>query len=236
MLAGAVVLAALIAGCPPAEQTRVVDRLPPPMVPEWRARPRVQAPSPPPVRPAPSGNIQGMRIVVDPGHGGKDPGAQGVSRLPEKTIVLAISNELARRLRERGAIVTMTRSTDTYLTLDQRAAIAERARADLFVSIHADSASRAGASGTGLYIARNASASSQGAATRIQAAFRRAGIPCRGIQRAGFRVLVGHSRPAVLIECGFLTNSGDAQRLNSPSYQATLAEVIAEGIADHLGR
>ena len=101
------------------------------------------------------------------------------------------------------------------------------------MSIHADSARREGASGATIYIARSASSDSRRAASAVSAAFKRAGIKCRGINGAGFRVLVGHSRPALLIECGYLTNRGDAGRLNSPAYQAKLAAAIADGIANY---
>jgi N-acetylmuramoyl-L-alanine amidase len=173
-------------------------------------------------------------VVIDAGHGGKDPGTRGVSQLPEKTIVLAISNDVAQILRSRGASVTSTRTTDRFLELEERARIAQRAQADLFVSIHADAAQRASASGSTLYISRNASAASQKAARSIQNALIRAGIECRGIHRANFKVLVGHSRPAVLVECGFLTNSTDAARLNTPAYRSKVAQAIAAGIAEHL--
>ena len=180
--------------------------------------------------------IGAVTIVVDAGHGGRDPGAQGVSAAAEKTVNLNIAMQLARRLEQAGAEVITTRDSDRFISLDGRAAMAERVGADLFVSIHADAAQRAGASGATIYIARNASSRSQQAAQAIDAALRRAGIKSRGIQRAGFRVLVGHSRPAVLIETGFLTNPGDAQRLNTASYQFRMAATIADGIADHFGR
>ena len=77
---------------------------------------------------------------------------------------------------------------------------------------------------------------SQRAAFRLVAAFGRAGIECRGIFRENFHVLREHSRPAVLIECGFLTNTHDAEMLNSSSYRSTIAEVIVEGIADYFSR
>lgn len=176
-----------------------------------------------------------MTIVVDAGHGGKDPGARGVSVSPEKTINLDVALRLARLLEQAGAKVVTTRSSDRFIPLDDRAAMADRTRADLFVSIHADSAQRAGASGTTIYIARNALSQSRHAARSIAAALQRAGIECRGTQSAGYRVLVGHSRPAVLIECGFLTNRADASRLNTAPYRAKLAAAIADGIATHFG-
>lgn len=192
-------------------------------------------PIPPPARP--TGPIHAT-IVVDAGHGGKDPGTDGRGRssLPEKTIVLDIARNLAQQLKARKATVTMTRWGDTFLELDDRCAVAERAHADLFIAIHADSAKRSDATGTTVYIGRSASSDSVQAARSIEAALLRSGVECNGIQRAGFRVLVGHSRPAVLVECGFLTNSTDCRRLNSPEYRAALAAAIVEGIAVHFNR
>lgn len=217
-------------GCP--EQDQRVGREPSPLPHPITPAPK---PTPPPLHgQRPPSSLRGARIVMDAGHGGKDPGARGVSALPEKSIVLAISNEVHRQLAARGAQVTSTRGSDRFLELDDRAAIAERYRCALFVSIHADAAKRTSAYGTTLYIGRNASQQSFIAARRIQSALTSAGIACNGIQRAGFRVLVGHSRPAVLIETGFLTNRADAQRLNNSTYRRHIATAIATGIANYI--
>lgn len=181
-------------------------------------------------------SLRGMRVVIDAGHGGKDPGTRGVSRMPEKSIVLLIANEVGRLLTHRGASVISTRTDDRFLELDDRAAFAGRHRCHLFVSVHADSAPRSSASGSTLYIARGASSDSFAAARSIQHALKDAGIECRGIQRANFRVLAAHPYPAVLVECGFLTNAGDANRLNSQQYRSKVAAAVARGIADHLSR
>jgi N-acetylmuramoyl-L-alanine amidase len=87
--------------------------------------------SPQPARPAPI-------VVLDPGHGGSNPGATGVTGLAEKQLSLAIANLVAERLRARSIRVQLTRTTDRTLTLRQRVALADRLPADLFVSIHAN--------------------------------------------------------------------------------------------------
>jgi N-acetylmuramoyl-L-alanine amidase len=177
-------------------------------------------------------------IVVDAGHGGKDPGTLGRGRgaLPEKAIVLDIALNLQKQLKDRGASVVMTRWGDTFVELDDRCAVAERARADLFVAIHVNASGRSDAAGATLYVGNNASNESEGAARAIEAALLRSGVGCNGIQHKRFRVLVGHSRPAVLIECGFVTNPAEARRLNSPEYRAALAAAIADGVAAHFCR
>lgn len=223
-----------LAGCLP--RGPVLDPLPPPIVrdgeptpahPNRTTPPRYQTASQRKPR-----SLANATIIIDAGHGGKDPGAQGVSRRPEKEIVLSIANAVARDLMDRGARVVRTRSGDTYPELEDRAAMANRHRATLFVSIHADSAPKKSASGSTVYVARRALPASRQAARSIQSAFSGSGIKCRGIRKADFDVLVLHSRPAVLVECGYLTNASDARRLNTASYRTRIAAAIADGIAD----
>ena len=235
----AVLATLVLAGCAAPGPT-----LGPPPSPILSTRaPQPVAPLPPPIEvpPPPSPpptvrTLSGATIVVDAGHGGRDSGALGVARTPEKTINLNIAREIARQLEARGANVVMTRGGDQFIELDGRAAMAERTRADLFVSIHSDSSRRSAVTGSTIYISRGAAAASRRAANSIAAALQRAGIECRGVHSAGFRVLVGHSRPAVLVECGFLSNRAEAQRLASSAYQDRVATAITEGIVDHFTR
>jgi len=228
----------LVAGCQGPQPHR---ELGPPPAPVLSTRPpRVVEPIAPPVeqpaaRPATGAGLRGVTIVVDPGHGGRDPGALGRGPVVEKTINLDIAQELAERLKSRGARVVMTRNADKFIELDARAAVADRTKADLFVSIHADSAKRSSATGMTVYISRSASNASRQAGDQIGSALRRAGFQFRGVQGAGYRVLVGHSRPAVLVECGFISNHSEATALADPDYRERVAAAIAEGIADHFG-
>ena len=104
-------------------------------------------------------------ILIDPGHGGRDPGAPGVSGTTrEKDLTLAMSEELADLLEERGRVrVALTRETDRYLTLEQRAAIARRLQAALFLSIHMDSAPNPLAKGTTIYSLSDVASSAEAA-------------------------------------------------------------------------
>jgi N-acetylmuramoyl-L-alanine amidase len=169
---------------------------------------------------------------VDPGHGGHDPGAGavGYSSVPEKTIVLDISKNLAKNLSAAGAKVVMTRTNDTFIELDDRAATAEKYNAGLLVSIHADSCPKAHIAGPTVYIARSATRQSRRVAQNVVNAFNNAGIKSRGIREADFRVLVKHSKPSILVECGYLTNRTEASRLCSTSYRKKVAQIIAQGI------
>ncbi len=179
--------------------------------------------------------LAGQHIIIDAGHGDHDPGTMGSIGVPEKVINLAVAKELGRILSARGATVLQTRTRDTFVDLDTRAALADRKKTDLFLSIHADAASRASARGATLYLAPQASRTSQSVATAIDASFRRAGLSCRGLRQAKFRVLVGHQRPSVLVECGFMSNPQEAKLLNTPSYRTRLVNAIVEGVVEAIG-
>lgn len=116
---------------------------------------------PPAVEPAPQTDngsdkkavIKGQTIVIDPGHGGKDPGAIGKHGLREKDVVLDVGLRLRKLVKERlGVNVIMTRDTDVFIPLEERTAIANTRGADLFVSVHANSSRRQGANGVETYL------------------------------------------------------------------------------------
>jgi len=226
-------LAAGLAGCVNPE-VAAIRSLAPPMRP-------VSSPASPAIvvapRPAeqPLGRLDGLVIVVDPGHGGNDPGTLG-GGVPEKVINGAIAWELARLLQQSGAEVVLTRSGDQSVSLAERSAAAQRSRADLFVSIHTDAARDRGVAGATVYVARGAAAASRRAAGSLKAALDQAGLDSRGVREANYQVLVGHSRPAVLVECGYLSNPLEAERLETGWYQGRIARVLAEGIAGYFGR
>jgi N-acetylmuramoyl-L-alanine amidase len=232
-----------LAGCEAPGSAATVDLGPPPgpilsSRPPERVRPARPRQTLPPLEMAlprgPLRTLPRVSIVLDAGHGGKDPGAPGLAGMSEKQVNLAVARELGRQLQARGARVWNTRDSDVFLTLDERCDHAERRRADLFVSIHADAARRRAARGTTVYIARNASKASIRAGRAIDQALKQAGFESRGVRRAGYRVLVGHSRPAVLVECGFLSNPTEARQLATKSYRDRLARAIADGIAAYV--
>jgi N-acetylmuramoyl-L-alanine amidase len=176
------------------------------------------------------------RVAIDPGHGGKDPGATSVLGTREKDMVLEVARMVAAELTAQGVEVIMTRSDDRFIELEDRPAIAARARADLFVSIHADAAANRLAAGFTAYVDHSPSKGSLAAANAI---LRRmcdncSPTPSRGVKNASYRVLVGSRTPAVLIELGFLTNRAEAALLGSPGYQRSAAHAIALGICDAL--
>jgi N-acetylmuramoyl-L-alanine amidase len=225
-------LLAGLAGC--EQPPQVISSLPTPVY-MRRDRP---LPPPPPAPPPTPKSITNKTIIIDPGHGGKDPGALPKFRgqMCEKNINLDIASKAASMLSSRGARVIMTRRNDTFLELDDRSRMADRYHADLFLSVHTDSSPKRYISGTGIHIHPAASLETMRIAQCIAVAFRRNGISCRGIFRSNFHVLREHNSPGILIESGYITNTYDARRLNDSSYRSKLATAIAEGVADHFTR
>lgn len=195
----------------------------PRIVPHWEI-PR------PPIQQPPFGSGRGIHVVVDAGHGGSDPGAISVHGASEKSVNLAVARAVASRLRAAGATVTLTRQGDTFIGLDERAAIANRVSPHLFVSIHADSARSRSARGCTVYTCRQAGSDSTRAATTVLQAMTRSGRTGRGVRQAGYRVLTQTQCPAILIELGYLSNPTEARQLAEGGTQEQLAAAISEGI------
>jgi N-acetylmuramoyl-L-alanine amidase len=176
-------------------------------------------------------------VVIDAGHGGKDPGAIGCNGVCEKDIVLPVALEVRRRLQAAGVRVIMTRGDDTFVELDRRAEIANENHANLFVAIHADSSPNREATGHTVYVARGAGSASTSAAHCVSAMLSEHGDPCRGgVRAAGYRVLVKNDCPAMLVELGYVSNRAEANTLASISYQQQLGDAIAAGIVQSLRR
>ncbi|MFB4161658.1 SH3 domain-containing protein [Geomicrobium sp. JSM 1781026] len=178
-----------------------------------------------------TGPLAGRTIVVDAGHGGRDPGAVG-NGLVEKTINLQVSREYAQRLENGGANVIMTRTNDTFIELIDRARIANRADADLFVSVHAN-AFHSSARGAETFYHTNAGPDSRRLATVMQNRLvRDTGMHHRRVDSANFAVLRNTNMTATLVELGFLTNSGDAAIMRQPGYPARAGEALYQGTLD----
>ena len=174
------------------------------------------------------GSYGRMVVVIDPGHGGTDPGAIGIGGLREKDIILPISQQVAALLEQQGIQVVMTRSDDRFISLEGRVQMARRTGASLFVSIHANSISlrRPDVNGIETYYF-----SSQRLAETIHYSILQSlSTRDRGVRRARFYVLRNNSIPAVLVEVGYVTGAEDARKLASPAYQRQMAEAIARGI------
>jgi N-acetylmuramoyl-L-alanine amidase len=239
-----------------------------------------------PARPEPAAPSRGTRaervIVVDPGHGGVETGATGPAGTQEKVVVL----ELARRLksaleRDAGATVVLTRDEDRLVPLDERAAIANHNRAQLFLSIHLNASKRRGAVGAETYFLSTDStddeartlaalenrASGVGEAlpaekteadrsldlilwdlaqnqylaesARLAESVQKelnvlAGTKDRGVRQAPFRVLMGATMPAVLVEAGFITNPDEEARFKESAFLDTVVDAIVRAVRGYL--
>ena len=192
------------------------------------------------------------KIVLDPGHGGKDAGAISAKKLYEKDVVLKISKYTKQILEKHGFDVYMTRYDDRYITLDERASFAKKIKADLFLSIHANSASPS-ANGVETFITtvsgyhssnhygksndtsicpnNNFNAANAILGYAIQSNLLKTSLrKDRGLRRARFSVIKNSPCPAALVECGFLSNIEESNLLNDSKYLLRVANGLANGI------
>ncbi|MCG9894945.1 MAG: N-acetylmuramoyl-L-alanine amidase, partial [Fimbriimonadaceae bacterium] len=192
------------------------------------------------------GGLSGKTFVIDPGHGGNDPGAV-FAGVREKDIALDVSLRFGRLLEREGVRVVYTRSTDVFIPLGRRSEIANEAAADLFISIHVNSNTVANtASGSKTFYHRQQSPG-QLLSIAIEGELERQGrLRSMGpwsdtrIYRSGFAVLRNTRMPGVLVETGFINNSRDRAQLSRPEYRQQIADAIlaalktlaAEGAAD----
>ena len=209
----------------------------PPLPPPTQGQlPSPTAPPPPRSQPAPRPVPKTRAIVmIDPGHGGKDPGAIGIGSLREKDVILPISKRIAAILQQNGVQAVLTRDSDYFVSLQGRVDLADRANADLFVSIHANaiSMSRPDVNGLETYYYD----SGQSLASSIHSSItQNVTIRDRKVRRARFYVLRKSSMPSVLVEVGFVTGAEDAARIRTTAYQNQMADAIARGILQHLQR
>jgi len=167
-------------------------------------------------------------IVIDAGHGGFDRGGIPGQRVSEKTMTLDVAQRLRAVLIARGYRVVMTRDGDVFVPLPNRIALANSYRDAVFVCIHFNSATRRGANGIETYFYNRDSLPLASAIHYYVAGG--APSPNRGVRRRGYYVLRKARVPAVLVECGFLTNPSDAEYAQLGSYRQQLAEEIARGI------
>jgi N-acetylmuramoyl-L-alanine amidase len=169
-------------------------------------------------------------VVVDAGHGGKDSGAYRRYGPPEKLVTLDVAQRLNSKLRESQLKTVMTRSSDVFIPLDERVNIENSQKNAIFVSIHFNDSRQRGIRGFETYYHSGASFD---IASRIQEKLMT--IPHsanRGIHTANFRVLRNATCPAVLVECGYLSNRNEGGQARDWEYRELLADRIAEAIVE----
>ena len=169
-------------------------------------------------------------VVVDAGHGGKDSGAYRRYGPPEKMVALDVAQRLNRKLRESQLKTVMTRDSDVFIELNDRVAIENAQKNAIFVSIHFNDSRRRGVRGFETYYHSGASFD---LANGIQQKL--ITIPHSkngGVHTANFRVLRNAACPAVLVECGYLSNRSEGNQARDWEYRELLADRIAEEIVE----
>ncbi len=183
-------------------------------------------------------------VVLDPGHGGRDTGARG-KNLDEKDVNLKIALKAGQLLKNKGIEVEYTRTTDKYVGLEERATIANRLNAGVFVSIHNNASTRASVQGTETYYYAPVNNDllflqldeRKSLATNLhQQLIAKLKRPNRGVKTANFSVLRNTTMPSALVECVFISNSEEEQLLQQNHFIQLTAEAIANGIAAYMGK
>ncbi len=176
-----------------------------------------------------------MKIIIDPGHGGTDSGAIGPTALQEKYVNWQIAVITAGELARHGIVVTFTRAGDERVSLDKRVRIANDAKADYFVSIHANSASNPRATGTETY-AYAPGVEGDRLAHSIQRSLVQAiGLADRGVKYDTLKVVRETTMPAVLVEVAFINNPDEEKLLRNDAFLEKAGVSIGKGILAYLG-
>ena len=170
-------------------------------------------------------------VVIDAGHGGKDNGEAPNQFLKEKEVALDTAKRLQRLLADSGLRTVMTRTEDVFVELDDRVAIADRYYPNaILVSIHYNASPSSGPRGIQTFFWRP---DSYGLATRVQRhLIGETGLDNRGVTRRVLRLTHNPQVPAILCECGFLTNRAEANLVNTEAYRQHAAQGIADGVLE----
>ena len=173
------------------------------------------------------------KVFIDAGHGGTDPGALGYG-YRESDLNLQVAKKVESKLKSKGIDVKMSRSSDIFYSLSERAEMANDYGADAFVSIHQNSAEDKSANGIETYYNRNKEEDKPLSNDIQKQVISQTGANNRGVKNAEFTVLVKSKMISALVECGFITNELEVKKLSDSSYQDKLATGIANGIEEYL--
>jgi N-acetylmuramoyl-L-alanine amidase len=174
------------------------------------------------------------RIIIDPGHGGNDSGARGVLAdkiIFESELNLDIAVMLSIELSSYQPI--LTRRANVFVELDERAAVSNRNNADLFISIHCNAADDTNAKGVEVWYCEG-SEKGRHIADCVMNRLSKLGLKSRGTKAGGFAVLRQTKCPAILVECGFMSNTEELGWLNNDNNKLKIAEAIAGGVFEYL--
>ncbi len=183
--------------------------------------------------------LSGKIIMLDAGHGGSDPGALG-NGLVEKNVTLDVVSRLKQKLELAGATVLLTRSGDTFPSLQARAKQSTKSSADIFVSVHANKAAASTGNGIEVYYYTGSSATKTNS-SKLAAAVQKhlvasSGLKNRGVKTANFYVIKYNNKPGILAEIGFLSGDEDSLVLRSNEGKESLADGLYLGINEYFAR
>lgn len=172
-----------------------------------------------------------IKVCIDPGHGGSDPGAVNGSK-HEAVAALAIAKKVGSLLKAKGVTVKYTRSSDKYVKLSDRCRISNEFGADAFVSIHLNAATNTDAAGIETWRYENVGAKTKKLADNVQTELIGVtGAKNRGVKTTTTLYVLKHTvASAVLVECGFISNREEARQLFTEKYQSKIAQAIANGV------
>jgi N-acetylmuramoyl-L-alanine amidase len=176
--------------------------------------------------------VKNKTIVIDPGHGGQDSGAVGSRGTLEKNLTLATAKLVYDKLKSAGANVFLTRTNDTYISLNSRVSTSNYRNAEAFISLHYDSTTDRSAAGTTTYY-YNSLKDGPLAKKMNSELVRQAKLKNRGTRFGNFHVLRENKAPATLLELGFLSNRTEALTVSTSSYQERASQGIFNGLAQY---
>lgn len=177
------------------------------------------------------GTLNGLTIVLDPGHGGNDGGTVGVRKTEEKGLTLKTAELLSNHLQAAGAEVLMTRQSDVYVDLRKRVAEAHTSAADAFISIHYDSTMDNSVSGFTSYYMHDYQ--KELAAYLNDGLGKKLTLRDRGVQRGNYLVLRENRQAAVLVELGFLSNYSEERIVSSAQFREQAALGLYQGLINY---
>ena len=173
------------------------------------------------------------KVFIDAGHGGTDPGALGYG-YRESDLNLQVAKKVESKLKSKGIDVKMSRNSDIFYSLSERAEMANDYGADAFISIHQNSAEAKSANGIETYYNRKKEEDRPLSNDIQKQVISQTGANNRGVKNAEFTVLVKSKMISALVECGFISNESEVKKLSDSSYQDKLATGIADGIEEYL--
>ncbi|MEK9657576.1 MAG: N-acetylmuramoyl-L-alanine amidase [bacterium] len=173
-------------------------------------------------------------IVLDPGHGGRDPGAIGLNKEYEKRYTLDVVQRLKRNLEAQGAYVILTRSSDHSISLPKRIRLANHKRADLFISVHFNSFKHNKVKGTETYYYKHKDR--YAAKILHQAMVRALNLKDNGLRRKRLYVLRHTRMPAVLLEPAYMTERKNLEKIKMATFRQNLADTLSKGITRYFNR